>query len=142
MKMKRILYFNLALAFLLFPKCSSDTEEIPNVYVNFEIDLNSSDYAHLQSVGNSLLVTGGYKGIIIYHQTSGFFAAYERACPNNPYHERVTLHPSFSIAQDSVCGSKFSLSLEGRLLEGPSPYPLKMYRTFYNAATQSLLVFN
>lgn len=141
----QIQFFKNLLVFavlFLFTDCRSEIDEIPDVYVNFEIDLTSGEFAHLQSVGNSLMVTGGYKGIIIYHQTNGNFAAYERACPYNPYKERVSLHESFSIAVDSVCQSRFSLSLEGRVLDGPSPLPLKMYRTFYNGASQTLLVFN
>ena len=40
---------------------------IRDVYVNIEIPLNQPEFSELNAIGNSIFISGGVKGIIIYH---------------------------------------------------------------------------
>ncbi len=140
MQIKRFFYI---IGFLvLINSCKSDYIDIPDVYVNIAVDLNDPDFFSLNASGNGLEITGGYAGIIVYRQSSDVFAAFERACPNSPYTEKVNISDKGSTAIDSICGSEFSLIFDGAVMSGPAPYPLKKYSVSYNSGSGILYIFN
>ena len=63
MKLGKILIILL----LLFIHCGDSNEYIQNVYVDIEIDLSLPEFSTLNTVGNSMFLEGGNKGIIIYN---------------------------------------------------------------------------
>ena len=115
---------------------------IPYRYVDFTINPAGIQYNNLNIVGNYTYVTGGYRGIILYHATPGDFRAFERTSTYdypNDYECRVVVDDSGMIAVDSCSDSKFIL-LDGSPFSGPATLHLKQYHTYYDGYT--LHVFN
>lgn len=124
--------------------CEEDGYNFPYEYVNFQINLNDPSYFNLNAVGNYVYVYGGVQGIIIYRKSLNEFTAFDRACPYDYElsNARVFVDESGVTVIDTVCGSQFSLMLDGQVLEGPSQMPLKQYSTSYNQGTNILYVSN
>lgn len=115
------------------PSCRNDKHPVPYVHVDFLIDINSTFYNELTSVGGWVYVTGGYKGIVIYRLSMDQFLAYDRSCtydPSNPC-ERVVMEPSGLALVDSCCGSRF-LILDGSVISGPAKFGLRAYQTHFD----------
>lgn len=136
--MKNITQISLVvvLIILLIVQSSCKKEEyadIPNVYVNLNLDISSTLYIELYSVGGWVNITGGYRGITIYRCTPDEFVAFERCCPYDATVEgvRVDVDPSGLTLTDTICGSTF-LILDGSVVSGPATMPLKQYKTGYN----------
>ena len=133
----------IMLPFLVLVSCKKENPQltIPEVYVNFFINPNSTEYLELNSPGGWVTVTGGYRGILIYRLTLEEFFAYERTCPWDPGEEgaRIEVEESGITVVCPVCGSKYIL-LDGSPFEGPSTYLLKQYRTTYDGSL--LYVYN
>jgi nitrite reductase/ring-hydroxylating ferredoxin subunit len=134
MHSKKIL---ILLILFLFPvfinnSCKKDKNEdlIPNIAVDFYINIASTQYLELHSVGGWVNVTGGVRGIIIYRKSIDEFMAYERNCTYQPSNScaRVSVDNTNLMAIDSCCGSKFLLT-DGSVIKSPATYPLKQYRT-------------
>ena len=104
---------------------------IPYVLVNFSFNVTGVNYNNVNIPGNWTYVTGGYRGIIIYHVIGDEYKAFERTSPvdyPNDFNCRVNVDESGIIAVDSCSGSKFIL-LDGSPYEGPATLSLKQYRT-------------
>lgn len=130
------------LAFVLFsPQCKKDEDQIPNAYVNFYIDVSSTQYIGLNNIGGYVYVTGGVRGIILYRRSYDEFMAYERDCPYQPSNScaLVQVDNSAVMAVDSCCGSQFLL-LDGSIVQGPATTMLKQYQTSFDGTI--LHVFN
>ncbi len=124
----------LIITIIIFGSCKKDeTEYVPNVYVNFQIDPNSTMYLGLNQVGGWVYITGGVKGIIIYKIDNQAFMAYDRACPHDPEitDAAVEVESSGLTMIDNYCGSRFIIT-DGSVVSGPSKYGLKQYKTFYD----------
>lgn len=125
----------LVLLFLATPySCDkNDDDLIPYVYVDFTIDILSTFYTELSSVGGYVYVTGGYKGILLYRLSMDEFLAWDRCCSYKPYEpcERIEMEPSGLTMIDSCCGSRFII-LDGSPIEGPATRTLRPYRTFFD----------
>lgn len=109
---------------------------IPYVLVNFRINPNSIEFNNLNIVGNWAYVTGGYRGIIIFHSNINEYKAFERTSPHdypNDFNCRVNVDESGIIAVDNCSGSKYIL-LDGTPFEGPATLPLKQYNTYFDGA--------
>jgi nitrite reductase/ring-hydroxylating ferredoxin subunit len=122
---------------LLSPQCKKDKNNaIPNIYVNFSINPNSTQYLKLNTVGGWAYVTGGVRGIIIYRASIDQFMAFERDCPYQPLNTcaLVQVEKSGVVAIDSCCGSQFILT-DGSPIKGPATTSLKQYTTSYDGTT-------
>ena len=95
---------------MMFFSCNKEKQQtIPDVYVNFRIDPTSATYSNLNPIGGWVYVTGGYRGILLYHLSPDEFLAYDRACPYD-YQKataRVQVEASGITLVDSTCFSKF-----------------------------------
>ncbi len=139
MTFRKIQIFSLiglfSLGILIQAGCKKDKDEdIPYVYVNFTINPSSIEYNNLEIIGNYAYVTGGFRGIIIYHATQDDYKAYERTSPYNypnDFECRVSVDDSGLIAVDSCSESKYLL-LDGSPFEGPATKSLKQYRTSFD----------
>jgi len=131
---KTIQYLLLTIIFTVFSSCKDDKDDlIPYASVDFVIDINSTFYNELSSVGGWVYVTGGYKGILIYRLSMEDFLAFERSCTYKPLDpcERIEMESSGLSMIDSCCGSRF-LILDGSILEGPATRMLRQYYTSFN----------
>lgn len=140
----KLSFFLILFLICILPGCKkkdSKQGQIPNVYVNFYIYLNDPSFAPLLSVGNSVSVTGGVKGIIIYRSTFDSFTALERCSSYKPEDMcAVEIDSTRIYAVDPCSLSKFSL-VDGTVIKGPATLPLKTYQTFYDGEN-SLHVYN
>jgi nitrite reductase/ring-hydroxylating ferredoxin subunit len=143
--MKKSKFYFLALIISLLAIQTScikkDDNWIPNVYVNFQINPNSTEYINLNIIGGYEYLYGGVKGIIVYREDMENFRAYDRACPfdYDVHGSSVVVDSSGLILVDTLCGSKFIIT-DGSVLEGPAKRGLKQYRTHYNG--EYLQVYN
>jgi hypothetical protein len=122
--------------------CKKDSySEIPNVYVNLNLDITSTLYIELTHVGGWVNLTGGYRGITVYRLSDAEFMAFERCCPYDPNVEgaRVAVDTSGLTLTDAVCTSRF-LIIDGSVVKGPATMPLKQYRTEFDG--DNLHIYN
>ena len=108
-------------------------DTIPNVAVDLYLDINSTLYVQLATVGGWLYLTGGYKGILVYRVSADEFVAYDRACPYDPFEDKARLQMDLGnlTVVDTFCTSKFVI-IDGSVLEGPATVPLKRYFTTFD----------
>ncbi len=149
MKILTLLYSLFVLS--LFTQCGNKNkdDEIPAVPVNIYIDLNVNSSAPLNFAGGYIYVTGGNKGIIVFHNFDDNYLAIERTCSYHPYDacNLITVDSNGIIfkcgkynasAFEVCCGSQFSI--EGYVNKGPATRPLRTY-TVSKSANQ-LHVYN
>ena len=111
---------------------------IPDVYVNYTINLSLAKYSDLNIPGGHFYLNDeGYKGIIVYHAIDDTYLAFERACTYRPLDDcsKITVDESGIYMRCGeydgstfvdCCGSKFDMS--GFVLNSPALYPLKQYK--------------
>lgn len=116
---------------------------IPNVQVDVYIPLSLPEYATLNGIGNHVLVSGGYKGILVFRKSIDQFAAYERACPYDPMISGsiIVADSNLVLGVDRTCGSRFNF-FDGSVINGPSARPLKQYNCDYDAQLNTLRIYN
>jgi len=127
---------------LLFSFCKKEEHPtIPNVYVDFYVDVSSTIYIELNTIGGWVYLTGGYKGILVYRNSVEDFVAFERTCPYDPDDDDAIIEVESSglTVIDSCCMSRY-LIIDGSVVNGPSTIPLKQYRTTFDG--NMLHVFN
>lgn len=131
-----------AIIILFVYSCKKQNKNpIPETYVSFYMNISSTIYLNLASVGGWENITGGYKGIVVYRKSSDEFMAFERACPydwdiDSGY---VSVDPSGLVLKCKSCNSGF-LILDGSIIEGPTTLSLKQYKTEFDG--QTLHVYN
>lgn len=136
------LFFAIILIFFGFSKCTTETP-VPEVRVNFVIDLNNPLFNDINAVGNSVYVPNrGYKGIIITRTDIDKFIAYDAACTYNPNNPKALVEIDGIQGICSACGSKYSLLLMGYVEEGPATTALKNYHVKFNMTMNTLYIFN
>ena len=123
-------FFLLVFLLLLLNNCSDEKYPIPNVTVNVYVDPVTLSQI---GIGTSAYcpVSGGIKGIIIYHESQDSYIAFERLCTNYPNDEcAIEIEKDNSLqAKCPCCGSEFSL-WTGDVLNPPAKYALKRYKTY------------
>jgi nitrite reductase/ring-hydroxylating ferredoxin subunit len=137
----RMVLLAVLLVFIL-ASCKKDKgPQIPNVYVNLNLDISSTLYIELNSVGGWVNITGGYKGITVYRSSIDEFVAFERCCSYDPdvNAARVVVDTSGLTLTDAVCGSQF-LILDGSVVTGPATAPLLQYRADFDG--DNLHIYN
>lgn len=124
--MKNIFYIIIFLLSLI--SCSSESDYIRDVYVNIEINLSLPEYSELNTIGNSILIEGGNKGIIIYKMGINEYKVYDRNCSYEPSLQCSYIDSiSSTIAYCGCCSSAFLLDNNGLAVNSPALLPLKMY---------------
>ena len=118
----------LAFSCLLFLSCQKQDDYVQNVIVDIDLNLTLPEFAELQTVGNFVFITGGVKGIIVYHQAFDMYKTYDRNCTYQPSLSCAKIDSvNSSIAICSCCDSKFLLTQNGQTIDGPALLPLKQY---------------
>jgi len=142
----KIRFFLIAVALsITLSSCNKKNDVIPNVSVDFRIDLNDPEFVTLTGIGNHAIVTSqtnnwgalsagfNYNGIIVYTSDIDVFNAYDRTCPHDYALNGASfkVNVDFTIAVCPQCSTKYSLSAGGVPFAGPGRYPLKNYRTSF-----------
>ena len=121
--------------------CGDSNNYIRNVYVDVEIDLSLPEFSNLNTVGNSLFIEGGNKGIIIYRHSNYEYKIYDRNCSYEPNLECSYIDSINSIiAFCGCCSSAFLLDQNGSAANNPAVLPLKQYN--YSLNNTLLHIFN
>ncbi len=135
-KRRKYLLF-LTVVFLISLSCDKIDSQIPDVRVNFEINLNFFD---LQIPGTSeYFENEGFGGVIVSHLSEGEFYAYDAACTNE-VSTGCHVVPEGLIGTCSCCESQYTIIYSGNPVSGPAPAPLKQYKTSLIGTT--LRVYN
>jgi nitrite reductase/ring-hydroxylating ferredoxin subunit len=126
---------------------NEENDVIPDVYVNFNIDLiNDIEFKDLNAIGNHVIVTrltnnwglssAGFdnNGIIVYRSLLDEFNAYDRTCPHDYVTDKLSIkvNVDFTIAICPRCSTNYALSAYGTPVSGPGKYPLKNYKTRFD----------
>ncbi len=138
MNLKRLGKYTILLFLLLllpvWHGCKKDGQErVPNIYVNFTIDITSGLYSELQMIGGWVYVTGGWRGIVLYRNSMEEIVALDRTSTYKPESmgTQVVVEPGAPIAADTINGMRYLL-MDGSVLEGPVNIPLKRYGTTFD----------
>ena len=129
--MKKIII--LVFSLLALSSCTDSDDYIQNVYVNIEIPVNQPEYSDLDAIGNSIFISGGVKGIIIYHANVNDYRAFDRSCSFEPSTQCAYIDSiNSTIASCNCCSSKFMIDQNGITANGPSLRSLKEYYTSFS----------
>ena len=146
----KIRFFLIVMAITVtLSSCNKKNDVIPDVYVNFTLDLNDPEFVSLTSMGGSVTVdshtnnwgsgASGFdgNGIIIYSGVDEFYA-FDRTCPHdysvNDLSIKVNIDINSSLfAVCPKCGTSYALSAGGTPASGIGRYPLKNYRTRFES---------
>ena len=129
--MKKIIILVFSLLFL--SSCVDRDDYIQDVYVNIEVPVNQPEYSDLDAIGNSVFITGGVKGIIIYHANVNDYRAFDRNCSFEPSTQCAYIDSiNATIASCNCCSSKFLIDQNGITANGPALLPLKEYYTSFS----------
>ncbi len=140
------LFLIVTLTILALVSCNRKSNDvIPDVYVDFRINLYDPQFVNLTAIGGAIAVDKntnniGYpaagfneNGIIIYSGPDEFYA-YDRTCP----HDYVVNGKSIRVNIDFIqavcpeCATSYALSATGTPSSGIGRYPLKNYRTSFD----------
>jgi nitrite reductase/ring-hydroxylating ferredoxin subunit len=144
--LKSGLFFIVFLPALAMTSCGkADNDIIPDVYVDFTIDLMDPEFVSLSVIGisdtiDALTNNWGYRsagydgnGIIIYSGPDEYFA-YDRTCPHDFTVNNLSIKVKIdlTVAECPQCGTKYALSVYGTPISGVGKYPLKNYKTSFD----------
>lgn len=146
----KIIFFLLTLIIpLTLTSCKkSKYDVVPDVYVDFYLDINDITFKDLAAISNYVVITSqtpytgilgklvGYdnNGIIVYRLNLDEFNAYDRTCP----YDFATSGLSIKVNIDGFnaicpqCSTKYALYGWGTPTFGPGRYPLKNYKTNFD----------
>ena len=131
----------LVLFLIIIFSCGDSNDYIRNVYVDVEIDLSLPEFSPLNTVGNSIFIEGGNKGIIIYRLSNYEYNIYDRNCSYEPNLECSYIDSiNSTIAMCGCCSSAFLLDQNGVAANSPAVLPLKQYN--YSLNNTLLHIFN
>jgi hypothetical protein len=144
----KIIFFLLSVIIpLSLTSCKKNKNDvIPDVYIDFTINLSDPDFFDLNAIGNTKIVTSstnnwgtpaagyGGNGIIVYRSTMEDFYAYDRTCPHdftvNGKSVKLNIDGIFAVCPE--CGTTYALPAFGTPYSGIGRYPLKNYKTSFN----------
>jgi hypothetical protein len=144
MKVLKIISLFTLLTILVTCKKDSTDSDVPNTYVDVYLYLTQPSWNSLQTVTNWMYVSGGVRGIFVYHYAQDQFVAIERTCTYQSSNASAQVSidtANTSVLKDASCGSEF-LRNDGSVAHGPATVPLKRYQTSYNATTKVLHIYN
>ena len=131
----------LALLFAI-SACGKQGNVVPNVSVNFQLQLNDPKYSPLRSVGSAVAIDGyGVAGVIVANTVNGY-VAYDRCSAYEPEKRcAVTISDSNLTVTDPCSGSKWLLQ-DGTPNKAPAVRSLKAYNVYIDASRNYLTVSN
>jgi nitrite reductase/ring-hydroxylating ferredoxin subunit len=144
----RFFFISITLPLLLFSCKKNENDVIPDVYIDFTINLNDPEFVSLTSILGSVYVdastnnwgrkAAGYddNGIIVFAGAEEFYA-YDRTCPHDYAVNGLSIKVNidFTMAICPRCSTTYVLSSGGTPYSGIGRYPLKNYKTRYYSNT-------
>ena len=129
MNISKVILIQIFCSLLIACESSGPEDQIPAAIVNETINLTNQQYLSLQFVGGYVTISGGVRGIIIYHAPNGQYRAFEQNCSFEPLNTcaRVEVDGSGLFLIDSCCTSTFNF--DGFPTGGPASLPLRLYNT-------------
>lgn len=137
----------LIIVILTTTSCNKKNDVIPDVVVDFYLDIDDPRFIDLNAIGGSVMVNSstnndqyasGFSGsgIIITRGVDEFFA-YDRTCPHDYALDGTVVkveidQTAFAKAICPVCKSTFELISFGTPSSGVSQYHLKNYRATFD----------
>ena len=135
----------MALAITLSSCKKNKNDVIPDVYIDFTLDLNDPEFVNLNALGGADTIdartnnwgisAAGYNsnGIIIYRGPDEFYA-YDRTCPHDYAVNSLSIKVKidFTLAVCPKCGTTYALAANGTPASGIGRYPLKNYKTSFD----------
>ena len=116
----------------LIISCDTKKDYIQEVYVNEQIDLSLPVYSDISITGNSIFISGGVEGIIIYHGIGNDYKAYDRNCSVEPSLACSRIDSiNAGIAFCGCCPAAFLISNTGEAIHH-AQLPLKSYYCVLN----------
>lgn len=132
----------LSFLFLVWIQHSCDKlndSPIPDVYVNFQIDLSIAN--ELTIPGNSVIFPqAGYGGLIVTCYAPGEWYAFDASCTYE-ISRNCIVKDEGGIAECTCCGSQYVLIGGGYPVKEPASMPLKQYHISM-LGPQRLRVYN
>src|ERR1700761_8430586 len=106
--------------------CGKSGDVVPDVSVNFSASITDPRLSALNVPGRAVLINGyGVEGLILYRESDGSYAAYDRCSAYMPQnHCAVTLDATGFTVTDPCSGAKWSLS-DGTPVKAPAVKSLK-----------------
>lgn len=109
----KIIFVSFIALGLLFTACKDNNTTNPGTFVDITIHLNSPSYTGLKTVGSAVNVTGGLKGIVIYHKSLDEYTAFDRTCTYSTHTGTgcgvVDIESTSYLVKDKCCGSEYSI---------------------------------
>jgi nitrite reductase/ring-hydroxylating ferredoxin subunit len=150
LKSKIIFFLIITVTAVSLTSCKkSKNDVIPDVYIDFYLNLSDPEFFTLTAGMNSMIITSstnnwgsrsaGYdnNGIIVYRSPLDEFYAYDRTCP----HDFAVNGLSIKVNIDGLnaicpqCSTTYALYGMGTPTSGPGRYPLKNYKTGFDGQT-------
>ncbi len=142
------LFFIIISLVQIITSCNKKNDVIPDVTVDFTINLTDPQFTVLNAIGGAVIVNastnnwGHYaagfdgNGIIVARGAEEFYA-YDRTCPYdyalNELSIRVNIDPAgFARAKCPECETIYELLSFGTPVSGVGNYPLKNYKTSFD----------
>jgi len=143
---KVIIFFIIITLALQLDSCKNNNQHIiPDVYVDFTINLNDPMFIDLNTNGNAVIITSSYAGtssagynnhgIIVYRYSEDEFYAFDRTCTFEEAKDQAVNidNPGDVTAECPHCHSEYVLPNLGYPTDkGPARYPLKQYNTSFD----------
>jgi nitrite reductase/ring-hydroxylating ferredoxin subunit len=144
----KISFFLITAILLIFSSCNKKNDVIPDVYVDFTLDLYDPEFVDLNAIGGSDTISSrtnnwgrgaagyGGNGIIVTRGVDEFYA-YDRTCPHdyviNELSIKINIDKSNSMrAVCPRCSTVYELMAYGTPASGIGQYPLKNYKTSFD----------
>jgi nitrite reductase/ring-hydroxylating ferredoxin subunit len=108
--------------------CGKSGDVVPDVAVNFSASITDPRLKALNVPGGTVLIAGyGVEGLILYRESDGSYAAYDRCSSYLPQnHCAVTVDSGGFTVTDPCSGAKWSLT-DGTPVKAPATRSLKAY---------------
>lgn len=137
----KILSTLVIISVILFACTKEQESTVPSVPVNIRINLDNPGFNNLNSIGGTIYVDGGYRGIVVYRRGQAEFMAFERTCSYQSADTcaYVSLDSTISSVGCKCCSSRFQL-LDGAPIKGPANASLRTYQT--NLVDRYLYIYN
>ena len=143
---KKDLFTIIIPLFILVSGCNTNENDIiPNVRFHVVLNLDDPRYSgnlfEIYQVPNYGFA--GLKGIVVYQYDRNRYLAFDLVCP----HEgdrlvKVVRSSNSDFYVCPECKSEYYINVEYGIVKGVSKWPLKMYATSYDEATNLLSIWN
>lgn len=133
--MQKLIIFILLFGLLSCSNTDDPNTILPNFPVSEEVNLSNPSNNALLAVGGWVEISGGIKGIVVYHASIDNYLAYDLACPHLQPSECTKMIIEDGLTMKCTCDdTKFALALGGAPQSG-TQFPAREYRVIKDGNT-------